>query len=160
MSDEVKNLIEIVIILITAIWAIIRFGIERPLDAGIEFDLDCTVVGIQDNKKLLQINLLVENKGNKEHKFKELILNIYGIANNEHIKNYKESDLLDYGKKLQKHDFVTCKLGYYFVRPKVKQRFSYVTFVDQSISFVYLNASFFYNDTANNFHNTERLFKI
>jgi hypothetical protein len=80
MSDEVKNIIEVGIILLTAIWAIIRFGIERPLDAGIEFDIDCTVVGIQDNKKLLQINVWAENKGNKEHKFKELMLNIYGIA--------------------------------------------------------------------------------
>jgi len=97
MGDETKNRIDVIlnsiqlgIVLVTAVWAIYRFSKENPLRRRIEFGMDATFFGPQQNEYLASFTITANNKGNVEHRFSEIRLRILGIKADEALTEFKK----------------------------------------------------------------------
>lgn len=163
-SEDLKNLFAIVqsiIIIIGAIWAYFRFHRENPLHPRIEFDLDCKFFAPQNNSQLTAITVSASNKGNVEHKFGEIRLRILGIKNNQPLKEFAEyPPMVEFPIEIIKGvNIVPPKYEYFFVRPNVKQAFSYATQIPINIRFIIIRATFKYQ-SINEIHTAEKVFEV
>jgi hypothetical protein len=97
MDDNTKDLIGIIlnstqllILLISAVWAFFRFQKEGPLHPRIEFDINCRFFGPQKNSYLASFIISANNKGNVEHRFSEIRLKVRGIKTDDLLEEFKE----------------------------------------------------------------------
>jgi hypothetical protein len=168
MNDHTRNLLDVVfsgiqllIILVSALWAYFRFRKEDPLYPRIEFGLKCKVFGPHQNSYLASFTITANNKGNVEHKFSEIRLRIRGIKINELLTEFKEySPMVNFPEKIiEGINIVPAKFGYFFVRPGVNQAFNYATQIPGDIRFIIVRATFKYQST-NELHAAERVFEV
>jgi hypothetical protein len=168
MEDTVKNFFDVIfegfqtaIIVGGAIWAYIRFfreGMHRP---RIELDIECSFFGPQNDRYVAAFVIHATNRGNIEHRFNEIRLRVRGIKSDMPLQALKEHEPL---LAFPEEDFDTVNIiakkpRYYFVRPGVHQKFSFVTSIPASWKFVLARASFKY-EASNELHTSERAFEV
>lgn len=168
MDDVTNNLwnvifngIQLLTIIVGALWAYFRFRKEDPLHPRIEFDIDCKFFGPQQNSYLASFTVSASNKGNVEHKFSEIRLRVRGIKINEPLTEFKEySPMVNFPEKIMEGvNIVPSKFGYFFVRPGVNQGFHYATQVSGDIRFIIVRATFKYKIT-DELHTAEKVFEV
>jgi hypothetical protein len=153
MDDQIKtllttiiSLVQLIVVIVGAIWAYFRFRRENPLHPRIEFDLDCKFFTPQDNSYLTAITVSASNKGNVEHKFSEIRLRILGIKNNQPLEEFaKYPPMVEFPVEIMKGvNIVPPKYEYFFVRPNVNQTFNYATQIPSDTRFIIIRATFKY----------------
>ncbi len=168
MDDQTKNLatiiisgIQLVIVIIGAIWTYFRFRRENPLHPRIEFNLDCKFFEPQHNSHLTAITISAHNKGNVEHKFTEIRIRILGIKNNQPLKEFeKYPPMVEFPVEIMKGvNIVPPEYEYFFVRPNVNQTFNFATQISSDIRFIIIRATFKYQK-INEIHTAERVFEV
>lgn len=76
------------------------------------------------NEKIIEVGVIAENKGYVEQKFTHIGLKIYGLDKKSELHELKgHKPRLEFPLKLHDTNLISKKNNYYFVRPKVKQRF-------------------------------------
>ncbi len=145
MADSTKNLIDVIIksiqlliILISAMWAYFRFRKEHPLHPRIEFDINCKFFGPQQNSYLTSFTISANNKGNVEHEFSEIRLRVLGIKTGQPLTDFLERPpMANFPVEIMKGvNIVPPKFKRFFVRPGVNQAFNYTTQVHENIRFI------------------------
>ncbi len=168
MDDCTKNILDIcinlsqlLIVAATSAWAYYRFRKEGTLDPRIEFDIDCKFFGPHHNYYLASTLITASNKGNIEHKFKEIIIRVRGIHHEDTFQIFKKCPPTIEFKEVIVNDIniIPSKEGYYFVRPGIKQDFSCSYRIDSNIKFISVHARFIYEKTQEP-HTTERIFEL
>ena len=168
MDEHTKNLLDaffsgaqLIIILISAMWAYFRFRKEDPLYPRIEFDIKCKFWGTQLNSYLTCFIVTANNKGNVEHKFTEIRLRVRGIKFNEPLTEFKEyPPMVNFPEKIMEGvNIVPTKFGYFFVRPGINQSFNYASQIPSNIRFIIVRATFKYEST-NELHTAQRVFEV
>jgi hypothetical protein len=149
------------VILFGALWAYFRFFREGPLQARIEFSVDCKFLGPQCNSYLTSIVVSANNKGNVEHKFSQINLRVLGIKSGEAFRKFDgHPHMVAFPEELMKGvNIIPGKMQYYFVRPGVSQSFNFVTQVPEDIRFIVVRATFKYQNT-NDLHTAEQVFEV
>jgi hypothetical protein len=159
--DLVLGVIQVLMVIVGAMWAYFRFRLEGPNQPRIEFGVDCRFFGPVHGDYLAAFEIHANNKGHVEHKFKEIRLKVLGIKQGEKLTEWPEHeprlyfpDVLVRGVNLVPKNF-----GYYFVRPGVDQTFSFATKVSTDYRFLVARATFVYEPSAD-LHTAERVFDL
>ena len=161
MDSNTLNVLELIVLIISAIWAYFRFRKENPLHPRIEFDINCNFLGPQHDSYLTSFIISAHNKGNVEHKFSEIKLRVLGIKTKDTLTDLEGySPMVKFPQVIMKGvNIVPNKYGYFFVRPGVNQTFNYTTQVLSDIRFIIVRAAFKYQST-NEIHTAEKVFEV
>ena len=168
MDETTKNLVDVLLsaatlltVLATGAWAFFRFSREGVHKPRIEFDLECAFLGPQSDAFVAAFSIFAENKGQLEHRFDEIRLRVRGIRRNDRLKEWDErKPLLQFPELVLTTDkVVPPEYGYFFVRPGVRQRISYVASIPAEFSFVLARVTFRYGFTGD-IHTAERVFQV
>jgi hypothetical protein len=129
--------------------------------ARIEFDVDCEFLGPQSGRFVAAFSIYADNKGQVEHRFDEIRLRVRGIR--------RDSPLLDWGARapllafpeeiIARANVVPPEFGYFFARPGVRQRVSFVTSVPSDQAFLLARVTFRYKGSSD-LHTAERAFEV
>jgi hypothetical protein len=168
MDDTTKNLVDAVLSLATLLtvlaagaWAYFRFSREGAHKPRIEFDLECAFFGPQRGVFVMAFSIYADNKGQLEHRFDEIRLRVRAIRRNHLLEEWevRRPLLLFPEVVIQRANVVPPEYGYFFVRPGVRQRISYVTSIPAEFSFILARITFRYQRTGD-VHTAERAFEI
>lgn len=153
--------INTILVLVGAVWAYFRFFREGSHKSRIEFDIEADFQGPQKGEYIAAFQIRATNKGNVEHEFDSIRLRVRGVKKDSDLKYLegKEPMLSFPEKNFDTVEIIPKKIGYYFVRPGVDQRFSYVTKLPSSWSTIICRATFKYRN-GRELHTAERVFSI
>ncbi len=153
------EIIKLTLFIIAALFTYYKFFREGTHKQRIEFDIDLRDLGCNNKDRIIEIGVIAENKGNVEHRFKQISLRILGIKKKsqlQELENYEPR--LAFPLKLHTVKLINEIDKYYFVRPKVKQRFPITVRISIEISHLLVQTEFNYSSGA--FHKAERAFSI
>ena len=158
--EVVLNILQLVAVVVGALWAYFRFRRERPNHPRIEFAVDCKFFGPILGDTVAAFEIHANNKGHVEHKFTEIRLKVRGIKEGAKLAYFEGREpRLSFPEELFKGVNLVGDFGYFFVRPGVKQTFTFTTKVPADIRFLVARATFKYEAT-NDLHTAERVFDL
>ena len=159
--DVVLSVLQLVAVVVGALWAYFRFRREGPNHPRIEFAVDCKFFGPVHGDSIAAFEIHANNKGHVEHKFTEIRLKVLGIREGEKLADWvgHEPRLSFPVELIRGVNLVPEKFGYFFVRPGVKQTFTFTTKVPADFRFLVARATFRYEATAD-LHTAERVFDV
>ena len=160
--DQTIEVIKIALLVIAAVFTYWKFFREGSHLQRIEMDLDFIDLGVRNNERLIEVGVLLENKGNVEQRLKEIVLRIRGIDSKDSLEELeKHKPRIKFG-----HDDIGPSIikpkkegGFFFIRPKIRQRFPMVVKVPSTWSHLHIRAKFEYKGVKN-FHTSERAFAV
>jgi hypothetical protein len=159
--DVVLGITQTAIVIGGTVWAYFRFfreGVHKP---RIEFDVECSFLGPQQGRYVAAFMIHAINRGNVEHRFSEIRLRVRGIKSSAALNAWKDHEpLLEFpDQEFETVNIVPKELEYYFVRPGIDQRFSFVTSVPAGWRFIITRATFKY-ETTDELHTAEKAFEV
>jgi hypothetical protein len=140
---------------------------ERRHNARIQFELEATFFGPQQGQYIVEIVVVLHNKGLVRNIIDELNLKALGIENDTAIelrkkdKKEKKLELLaNFSKELIATDMLQKRneKDSFFVEPGVVQKFTYVARIPDKIRFILVTSSFKYHDKSE--HSAKRIFEV
>jgi hypothetical protein len=141
MFDALKLILAVTAALF-AYWRFFREGIHQQ---RIELDTDFSDLAVINNERIVEIGVTSENKGYIEQRFKHIHLTLRGLIENAPLQEWDaHPPRLLFPITLHKTQLVP-ENDYYFVRPKVKQRFSIVLKIPSEIKVLQVIAKFHYS---------------
>jgi len=150
--------INIILVMGVVIFTYFRFFREGTHRQRIELDIEFNDLGKKKDDRIIEIGVVVENKGNVDHKVDGIRLRIRGLDNNTCLSELEgHKPRLVFPKDLGKINLVPS--GKYFVRPNVKQRFSVVIRIPGDWTHMLARSTFKYDGDVG-VHDTERGFLI
>ena len=155
------EIIKVSLVVIAALFTYYKFFREGTHNQRIEFDIDFLNLGLKNTERIIEIGALAENKGNVEQKFNSMRLRVRGIDDQSEL-----IELKDHMPRLSfpvgsnnKWEMIPRKYKYFFVRPKVKQRFPIVIKIPLDWTHIQVKITFRYKGTRD-IHVSERAFQI
>jgi hypothetical protein len=132
---------------------------ERKLAPHIELNVECQFMGPSQNRYLAEFSLTAQNKGTHIYRFSKIIFRVRGIKYGQELKYWEKNEpRLNFPEKLLETDLVPEQWNFIFVQPTIKQRITFVTYIDQGFQFVIANAEFHYDKWTP--HTVEKVFEI
>ena len=174
--ETIKTLIPLVtpfvIILLTFYLKHIYDKKERRYALRIEFDLDATIIGVQNGFHLLEFTTTINNKSLVQKEFSAITLRIRGIKNDEAIGLWTANVIddetkepkkvktrrINFPKKILKETIIPPKWTYIFVEPGVKQKIIYTTPISEDICYILATVEFHYD--AKTPHTAEKMLAL
>lgn len=146
--------------------------IERIHADRIQFELAAHYFGPQNGHYIVEIIMVLTNKGLVRKKLEDLLLTIKGIeakTNIELFLNLKYPiNIADFPKPLVKTNVLEKKVKEvdkeeykkkeWFIEPGIVQRFSYVSRIPDSIRFILVRSNFKYHETST--HSAQKVFEL
>jgi hypothetical protein len=160
MSSSMISSLNLLVVLLGAIFAYYKFFREGAHHQRIEFDLECVDLGIHGDFRIIEVGIIADNKGNIEQKFDQILLKIRGIKEKEELQEIKNHEpRLSFPEKIPEVSVISKKYNYFFVRPGVSQRFPVVVKIPINWSQLHTRSTFRYY-RASDIHSAERAFKL
>ena len=117
-------------------------------------------MGTHDENRIIEIKIVVSNKGHVEQRFDKISLRIRGIKEQQKLSELKDYEpRLFFPEEIEKINVIPEKYKYYFVRPGVTQVFSVSIKLPKSWSFINAHAKFKYFG-LNQVHTAEHSFRV
>jgi len=166
MEVNILDLIKVILLVLAALFTYFRFFREGTHKQRIEFNIELTDLGIIDKFRLVEIVIIVENKGSVSKKFKELNLTIRGIDPSRPLSELENHEpKISFPNRIHMFNLVSREVQYYFVRPKVIQKFPAVLKVPSNFSHLLVQGKFLYSSgilfpSDGEFHQAERAFNL
>ena len=151
--------IKILLALGAAWFTYFRFFREGTHHQRIQFDLDWVDLGIFEKERVIEIGCIAENKGNVEQRFDDIRVKVRGIEHGPLTQLKNHEPRLDFKSKLREASLIPARWQYFFVRPKVKQRFPLVISIPKATRLILIRATFRYKN-SDNIHSAERAFQM
>lgn len=137
----------------------IRDEIERRYQPHIEFCIACNFFGPQQGWYIAEFIISATNVSLVRHQFKEIILRIRGIKQDEPPALWDgHGNRLEFKHKLIETDIVPPDWNYIFVEPGVRQEICFVTRIEEDYRYILALAEFHYDSFTP--HNIERMFEV
>lgn len=168
MDDSTKNLWEVALgvaqllaVMVTAAWVYFRFRREGVHNPAIQFDIECEFVGFAKSCRIIELAAVAENKGHIQHNFRRITVSIRGIREDDEVQFLEgyEPHLSFPHELVRFENLVTRKSEYFFVRPRVLQRFRAATVIEGPYTHLLVRADFEYEQTGDT-HQAHRVFKV
>jgi hypothetical protein len=153
--DILSGLILLIGGLIAGLWVYVKFIVERGILPPASFNIELVEVGKQGESKIIEISLLIENKGTSTLVTSNIGLDLMYLTKEDEIKyiNKETSNFRTLfphrlrsqtiSKKDNPRDLSVMDYDA-FVQPGISQRFTYSTFIPATSTFVRIFASFQY----------------
>jgi len=131
----------------------------------IEFDISCNLVGTHDRQFVLELLLMLNNKGHVKQDIRSIKLRVRGIRETDELSLWKRSrHRLEFPHKLFETEVIPKGYGFIFVEPNVRQIVSFTTKIDGDVRFVAARAEFSYGQarkgSRGSKHSVERVFGL
>lgn len=151
---------KLVVALGAGAFAYYTFFREGTHKQRIEFDIDCIDLGAVGDQRIIEIGCTAENKGNIEQRFDDIRATIRGLSVGQPLNELGgHQPRLAFPIKLGEASLIPSKWQYFFVRPKVKQRFPIVIRIPATCSHIHVRSTFQYKGT-DDVHSAERAFQL
>jgi hypothetical protein len=162
IAELLQAIVTTLAIIIGGVWAYWIFFRRREHHLRIEFTVDLSVVGIQDEKYILEVIAHIENKGLVRHKIHNFEFSVrYLNATDDIVNGVNEKNLqVRMPHDIENRGLIPASWGYTFIEPNVRQAYSYITSVPQSANFALVRAKFKYEDREQDFHTAQKLFNL
>jgi len=131
----------------------------------IEFDISCNPIGLHDKNFVVELLLMITNKGIVKQDIRSIKLRVRAIQNTDKLSFWKDNDFrLEFPNKLFDVEAIPKHWNFIFIEPNVKQIVSYITKIDRNICFITARAEFSYGQarkgSPGNKHSIERVFRL
>ncbi len=127
----------------------------------LQFDLGCRFIARSEKERLAELQFIVENKGFVEHRLYDLSVSVHGLVREAGPANDPGPSGTDFPIRLfPKTSIVAPQIGYYFVRPGVRQVITRVIHVPSSVSAIRVTAGFLYERDREYPHTARRIFEV
>lgn len=149
-------------ILTAAIWTYFRFFKEGSHKARIGFDVSCEFYGPHHGRYVAAFRVHAHNHGNVEHRFESIRLRALGLKREDALVGREDATdpTLSFPEPLfKKVELVPESFGYFFVRPGVKQAFTYTAHLPGDVAYLVARATFQYGGSKD-LHTAERVFEV
>jgi len=170
MDEATKNLWEVliaggqlVVVLLTGIWAYRRFRAERPHQPRIELRLDCVFHGPEQGGYLAEFIIRANNRGLIVHRFHSIRLRVRGIRVGSAVQPWRGHEpRVAFPEKLIPDAEVLHKpkFDHIFVEPGVQQTITYAAMIPGSFRFIAARVEFYYDFAREWPHSAERVFTV
>lgn len=132
--------------------------IERRYTPHIELSIDCEFFGPRQDKFLVSLLLIANNRGHVVHQFKSIRLRIRGIKN-ESFQYWKDREPRAYfPHKICEAELVPPDWNFIYVEPGVAHRITFTTVIPVDYSYLLAHAEFYYEKYLP--HNVESIFAV
>ena len=123
------------------------------------------LIGIHDKQFVLELLLVLNNKGSVKLDFKSIKLRVRGIRDTDQLSFWEQSACrLEFPHKLLETEVIPKRYGFIFVEPNVRQIVSFTTKVDGDVRFIAVRAEFSYGRarkrSRGSKHSVERVFRL
>ncbi|MBN2613461.1 MAG: hypothetical protein JXB00_18040 [Bacteroidales bacterium] len=163
--ESTKNIVETTAIVIAGIWVLWRFVLVRERYPKIQFDLDDKVLGKSDNKIMLELIAIIENKGLVRHYIHDFRFDLLYLSSKEPVTegNQHINFQIKLPKLIDKRLWLPIleeKGEYTFIDAGVRQLYTYITSVPEDSLLVSIHSKFDYRDIKSAYHISQRTFKV
>jgi hypothetical protein len=138
------------------VWAYYRFGLGQERYPHIETAADIQFIGQHGDDWIVELAAYVENKGRAQHKMVDLNFELSSINRDDALEDAEEFGGQVLFPHLLKKESLLGDFEYFVVDAGVKAKYSYVTKVPKSASFVILHCMFNYADKRKFSHTSEK----
>jgi len=162
MSKEqiIIESIKIILAIAAAAFTYFKFFREGEHKQRIQFDIDCKELGVIGSERIIEIGSNAENKGNVEQRFDDVRVVVRGLEEGKPLRELeKHEPRLAFPMSLAKASLIPKKWRYFFVRPRVIQRFPLVLKVPKTITHILVRSTFRYQGTGD-IHSAEKAFNV
>ena len=150
--EPIGRILTIMSLLISAFLIYTKLVIERGLFPPVEFYLKWIVHGEQKNRIIIEILPVLENKGTSILIVKNLRIEVRYLLREDPIRFFPNfRGRLDFSRSLE-DDLYLDDSGRFqvlphdtFIKPGVKQTYSFITFIPNEASYVLLHSTFDYD---------------
>ena len=162
--EEIKNLAAafqsvatVASFIVGGIWVYSRYIHQQERYPNIEFSADVQFIGKQDDYWIVELIATVENKGKAQHRMEEFLFDLNAIEKNGEVQtSEKWGNQVDFPVSVAQGSFLPKQYKFFFIDPGVKAKYSYLSRVPTSASFVVLHSWFKYGDNRKFSHTAER----
>lgn len=155
-ANDIKNLAEVIFniastaaILAAAWW----FLVTTKFKKRIQFDLECNFLPLKNNDRKIVAELLfiLENTGLIEHHLFDLSVSVHALKSETNLNSDDNNKQLKFKERIFRRDIlVPPEIGYYYIRPGVKQVITHIIDIPSSISVIRVTAGFSYKKYEEN----------
>jgi hypothetical protein len=155
-----SDIATILALVIGSLWTYRLFIRRREDVPHIEFTVDVNFVGMQDDQWLVEVLALLENKGQVKHSISDFTFDLRCLSAGEALRHGGEviNYQLEIPQKIKEGSWMPRGWDYTFIEPGIRTRYSFITSVPVSASFVLVHGRFFYS--KEDFHTADRLIKV
>jgi hypothetical protein len=152
----------IVSIVVGGIWVYRKYVRQQERYPNIEFTADINLLGIQGEFWIAELIAIIDNKGKAQHRFKEFHFDLSAIEQSASSLRTDErwGNQVDFPAAIANGSFLPAQLGFFFVDPGIKAKYSYITRIPVTVSLVILHCWFKYSDGRRFSHAAERTIAI
>ena len=167
MDDATRNvwqvgiaIAQLIAVLVGAGWAYFRFWRQRTHWPALDLDTECRTFGLINGLRVVELSVLLENKGHVEHRFRRISLHLRGIRRDDAVSVvHPSTEVLRFPVELVRIENLVSDADYYFVRPGVKERITRPFAVPAEIQFLRLYAEFEY-EQKDFVHGAQRVYEL
>lgn len=162
--EEIKNLAAafqsvatVVSFIVGGIWVYSKYIRQQERYPNIEFSADVQFIGKQDDYWIVELIATVENKGKAQHRMEEFLFDLNALPKSAKVQtSEKWGNQVDFPVSVAQGSFLPKQYKFFFIDPGVKAKYSYLSRVPTSASFVVLHSWFKYGDDRKYSHTAER----
>lgn len=166
LTTIVQSIFTVLTLLVGGWWTYRRFVLQREDCPKLEFDIDLKFVGIQNERHLIEVAMVVSNKGLVRHRLSDFRFNVRYLLPNDALSSggppinhqIKFNHSINNDEKLDVRWVVPWQP---FIDPSVTQPFVQITSIPTNATFVLVWSEFRYRnirDTKR--HIAQRVFKV
>src|SRR5258708_22076487 len=96
--ELVKDSVELIAVLVVALWAYTKYVVERGLLPPVQFYIDCNAVGLQGDQMVLEILLHLKNLGTSTLVANNLEVTVRYIQVTDKPNVYKDAEKSTFGR--------------------------------------------------------------
>lgn len=166
MNDVFKLLpayIQAFSIVIAGGWAYWKFIYQRQKDPATDIDIDVQFIGVQDQKWVIEVTSILENKSLVRHSYEDFQVSIRYLEDNDNIEDGDVDILYQLHCSKSINDRIDGKKrrfgNVHYINPKQVFKHRYVTFVPDSASFVWIQCRFFFGKNKQKM-NSQKIFCV
>ena len=129
----------------------------------IQFDLDCSFFrGLgRDGDLAVEIGCVFENKGFVEHRLYDLTVSVHALEAEQQVVVREGNRQIEFARRLlPSTPMVPPQIGYFFVRPGVRQAITHIIRIPADVSMIRITAGFRYHRHSAYPHTARRLFAV
>jgi hypothetical protein len=152
-----SNVGSLLAIIAAAAW----FVSSNKFRRRIQLDVDGKVFALPGNpdRKVLEIQICLENKGFIDHKIKKLTISVHALESETKLEIKERTGELIFKYALLKETNIHPeRRDFYFVRPGVRQVVSHIVPIDGKVSMVCVTAGFDYDRSGYYPHTARHVF--
>ena len=151
--------LNIAAILVAGIWASRNHLLSREREPRAEFEVDVSFVGRQNGYWLVEVNSFIENKGFVRFSIRDMRLRLRYLTSNDAIwdgnDDVRHQVLFPHSTDAQGLVRIVEKTTY--VNPKLRYRYSYITWIPEEATFLLVHCKFKYWNTVST---AQKLFAV